>query len=51
MALGFVLKMIDDPKFIKGFGHYVKFNDTIIVPKHQDVIYAKTGSLDVPGAC
>lgn len=43
----FILDKINDPEFIKGFGHYMKINDNLILPKYQDVIYSKSSSVDV----
>ncbi len=46
-GMKFVIGMINDEKFIEGFGRYIKFNNQIVVPKYQDVIYSKTKTIDV----
>ncbi len=48
-GMDFVLEKINDADFIKGFGHYIKFDDQFVVPKYQDVLYAKTKTIDIPG--
>lgn len=47
-GMKFVIEKINDENFIKGFGHYIKFNNQIIVPKYQDVVYSKTRTIDIP---